>query len=67
MAKKQEELIELKKEYEAFNNKLQEDFAERLVNAKTHDYILFFSNKGKVYRIKGYEIPEFFSHRHIYF
>ena len=37
----------------------EEDFAERLVNAKTHDYILFFSNKGKVYRIKGYEIPEF--------
>lgn len=37
----------------------EEDFAEKLINAKTHDYILFFSNKGKVYRIKGYEIPEF--------
>ena len=37
----------------------EEDFVEKLINAKTHDYILFFSNKGKVYRIKGYEIPEF--------
>ena len=37
----------------------EEDFAEKLLNAKTHDYILFFTNKGKVYRIKGYEIPEF--------
>ena len=37
----------------------EEDFAERLINAKTHDYILFFTNRGKVYRIKGYEIPEF--------
>ena len=37
----------------------EEDFAETLLNAKTHDYILFFSDKGKVYRIKGYEIPEF--------
>ena len=37
----------------------EEDFAEKLINTRTHDYILFFSNKGKVYRIKGYEIPEF--------
>ena len=37
----------------------EEDFAEKLINAKTHDYILFFTNRGKVYRIKGYEIPEF--------
>ena len=37
----------------------EEDFAERLINAKTHDYIMFFTNRGKVYRIKGYEIPEF--------
>ena len=37
----------------------EEDFAEYLINAKTHDYIMFFTNKGKVYRIKGYEIPEF--------
>ena len=36
-----------------------EDFAEKLINAKTHDYILFFTNRGKVYRVKGYEIPEF--------
>ena len=37
----------------------EEDFVEHMVTVKTHDYILFFSNKGKVYRIKGYEIPEF--------
>ena len=37
----------------------EEDFVEHLVNMKTHDYILFFSNMGKVYRLKGYEIPEF--------
>lgn len=30
-----------------------------MINMSTHDYILFFSNKGKVYRMKGYEIPEF--------
>ena len=37
----------------------EEDFVEKMVTVKTHDYILFFSNKGKVYKIKGYEIPEF--------
>mgnify|MGYP003312113691 CR=1 FL=1 len=37
----------------------EEDFPEKLVSMKTHDYILFFSNFGKVYRIKGYEIPKF--------
>ena len=37
----------------------EEDFVEHLINLCTHDYILFFSNKGKVYRLKGYEIPEF--------
>ena len=37
----------------------EEDFVEQLISMKTHDYILFFSNKGKVYRIKGYEIPEY--------
>ena len=37
----------------------EEDFVENLVNMKTHDYILFFSNFGRVYRLKGYEIPEF--------
>ncbi len=36
-----------------------EDFAERMLTMSTHDYILFFSNFGKVYRMKGYEIPEF--------
>ena len=37
----------------------EEDFPEKLVSMKTHDYILMFSNLGKVYRMKGYEIPEF--------
>ena len=37
----------------------EEDFVELLITAQSHDYILFFSNRGKVYRIKGYEIPEF--------
>ena len=37
----------------------EEDYVEQMVTVKTHDYILFFSNKGKVYRIKGYEIPEY--------
>lgn len=36
-----------------------EDNVKLMVNVSTHDYILFFTNKGKVYRIKGYEIPEF--------
>jgi len=36
-----------------------EDFVEQIINLNTHDYVLFFSNKGKVYRLKGYEIPEF--------
>lgn len=35
------------------------DFVEHLISMKTHDYILFFSNKGRVYRMKGYEVPEF--------
>jgi DNA gyrase subunit A len=37
----------------------EEDFVEHLVPLTTHDYILFFTNKGKVYRVKGYEIPEY--------
>ena len=37
----------------------EEDFVEQMININTHDYVLFFSNRGKVYRIKGYEIPEF--------
>ncbi len=37
----------------------EEDYVEHLVTCDSHDYLLFFSNLGKVYRIKGYEIPEF--------
>ncbi|MCM3603107.1 DNA gyrase subunit A [Robertmurraya korlensis] len=37
----------------------EDDFVEHLVTTSTHDTILFFTNKGKVYRSKGYEIPEF--------
>ena len=37
----------------------EEDIAEYLISMTTHDYILFFTDKGKVYRMKGYEIPEY--------
>ena len=37
----------------------EEDYVEQLITCSSHDYILFFSNYGRVYRIKGYEIPEF--------
>lgn len=37
----------------------EDDFVEQLITTSTHDTILFFTNKGKVYRAKGYEIPEF--------
>lgn len=37
----------------------EDDFVEHLVSTSTHDTVLFFSNKGKVYRAKGYEIPEY--------
>ena len=37
----------------------EEDFVDSLINMTTHDYLLFFSNKGRVYRIKGYEVPLF--------
>lgn len=37
----------------------EDDFVEQLISTSTHNTILFFSNKGKVYRAKGYEIPEF--------
>lgn len=37
----------------------EEDFVDHLVDLSTHDYLLFFTNKGKVYRLKGYEIPQF--------
>lgn len=36
-----------------------DDFVQHLITTSTHDTILFFTNKGKVYRAKGYEIPEF--------
>ena len=36
----------------------EEDYVEDLFVASTHDYILFFTSKGKVYRLKGYEVPE---------
>ena len=39
-------------------NLKESDFVEHLFIASTHDYILFFSNKGKVYRLKVYEIPK---------
>ena len=35
-----------------------EDFVSEIYTCSTHDYLMFFTNKGKVYRIKGYEIPE---------
>jgi DNA gyrase subunit A len=37
----------------------EDDFVEHLLSTSTHDTILFFTNKGKVYRLKGYEIPEY--------
>lgn len=37
----------------------EDDFVEHLLTTSTHDTILYFTNKGKVYRKKGYEIPEF--------
>ena len=36
----------------------EEDFVEKLFVTSTHDLIMFFTNKGKVYRLKGYEVPE---------
>ena len=36
----------------------EEDFAKDIFTASTHDTILFFSNRGKVYKLKGYQIPE---------
>ncbi len=36
----------------------EEDFVKEIFTCSTHDTILFFSNKGKVYRLRGYEIPE---------
>ena len=38
--------------------KLDDDYIQELFMTSTHDYIMFFTNKGRVYRLKGYEIPE---------
>ena len=35
----------------------EDDFVEKLISMTTHDYLMFFTNKGKVYRTKGYEVP----------
>ena len=40
-------------------NTNEDDFVENIISMTTHDYIMFFSNKGKVYRIKGYEVPQY--------
>ncbi|MGJ9459201.1 DNA gyrase subunit A [Oceanobacillus sp. CF4.6] len=37
----------------------EDDFVEHLVSTSTHDTVLFFTNKGKVYKAKGYEVPEY--------
>ncbi|MGN0973373.1 MAG: DNA gyrase subunit A [Bacilli bacterium] len=37
----------------------EEDYVEHLISMKTHDFAYFFSNKGRVYRIKGYKVPEY--------
>jgi DNA gyrase subunit A len=35
----------------------EDDYVKYLINSSTHDWVLFFTNKGRVYRLKGYEIP----------
>lgn len=35
----------------------EDDFVEKIISMTTHDYLMFFTNKGKVYRTKGYEVP----------
>ena len=37
----------------------EDDFVEKLISMTTHDYLMFFTNKGKVYRLKGYEVPQY--------
>ena len=37
---------------------LEDDYVEELFMTSSHHYIMFFTNKGRVYRLKGYEIPE---------
>ncbi|PCF86271.1 DNA gyrase subunit A [Staphylococcus intermedius] len=39
-------------------NTLEDDFVSQLVTTSTHDHVLFFTNKGRVYKLKGYEVPE---------
>ncbi|ELJ9265097.1 DNA gyrase subunit A [Staphylococcus pseudintermedius] len=39
-------------------NTLDDDFVSQLVTTSTHDHVLFFTNKGSVYKLKGYEVPE---------
>ena len=36
-----------------------DDFVEHIINCNSHDYVLFFTSKGRVFKLKGYEIPEF--------
>lgn len=38
---------------------VDEDFIEHLISMNTHEYLLFFTNKGRVYRLKGYQVPEY--------
>ena len=37
----------------------EDDYVEKLLSMSTHDYLMFFTNRGKVYRVKGYEIPQY--------
>ena len=37
----------------------EDDFVENLISMTTHDYLMFFTNRGKVYRVKGYEVPQY--------
>ena len=37
----------------------EEDYVEHMIDMSTHEFLLMFTNKGKVYRLKGYEIPEY--------
>src|SRR5699024_9934393 len=39
-------------------NTIEDDFVSQIVTMSTHDYIMFFTNKGRVYRLEGYELPE---------
>ncbi|MHD0396264.1 DNA gyrase subunit A [Staphylococcus simulans] len=39
-------------------NTLEEDFVSQIVTMSTHDHVLFFTNQGRVYKLKGYEVPE---------